>query len=151
MASGESSPLRNTDSPKRVTSRSSWISTRRCATRREIFKRTEFDPISTAAKVGIQQQFSPSEQKLGARSEKSAGLQRSSHSAALLQLFGSCRFGLELRRQLSQLFRLRESGHCRDQCIACAAKTGAADILQHGNQRRFGCASKMFLRPLFEF
>src|SRR5581483_1681618 len=60
----ESRPPRKTDSPRRVTSRSSWMSTKRCATRREIFRRTEFDPMSTAAKVGIQQQFSPCGKRL---------------------------------------------------------------------------------------
>jgi MOSC domain-containing protein YiiM len=53
IASGESSPLLNTPSPRRVTSRSSWISFSRPACRREIFRRTEFDPMSMAAKVGI--------------------------------------------------------------------------------------------------
>ena len=53
MASGESSPVRNTHSPNRVTSRSSWISCSRRPVSRAIFNRTELDPISTAAKVGI--------------------------------------------------------------------------------------------------
>ena len=55
MDSGESSPPLNTPSPKRVTSRSSWISLSRPPCRREIFKRTEFEPMSMAAKVGIRQ------------------------------------------------------------------------------------------------
>src|SRR5687768_12723500 len=54
MASGASSPLRKTDSPRRVTSRS-WCNVRRrpfrtCA----ILTRTELEPISTAAKTGIE-------------------------------------------------------------------------------------------------
>src|SRR3981189_3357316 len=53
IASGESSPPLKTPSPKRVTSRSSWISFSRPACRRAIFRRTEFDPMSMAAKVGI--------------------------------------------------------------------------------------------------
>src|SRR2546423_13285615 len=58
MASGERNPLLKTDSPSRVTSRSSWISTKWCEARREIFRRTEFDPMSTAAKVGMRKQCS---------------------------------------------------------------------------------------------
>src|SRR5947209_17022411 len=58
MASGERNPLLKTDSPSRVTSRSSWISTKWCDARREIFKRTEFDPMSTAARVGMRKQCS---------------------------------------------------------------------------------------------
>src|SRR5581483_6115925 len=53
MASGERMPERNTDSPRRTTSRSSWISRSLPRVSREIFRRTEFDPMSTAAKVGI--------------------------------------------------------------------------------------------------
>src|ERR1019366_5186848 len=52
--SGESSPPLKTASPNRVTSRSSWTSFSRPAWRREIFKRTEFEPMSMAAKVGIE-------------------------------------------------------------------------------------------------
>src|SRR3954453_8905833 len=149
MASGDSNPLRKTDSPKRVTSRSSWISTSRCATRREIFRRTEFDPISTAAKGGIQQQFSPREEKLGPPVEESLTDLRLSPSATLLYLFGSRGFMLELRRRLGQLFRLRKLSNHRKQCLTGAAKAGAANVLQDGNQCRFGCASKMFLRAFF--
>src|SRR5580692_3353166 len=53
IASGDRKLLRNTDSPKRVTSRSSRMLLRRCLVRRAIFRRTEFDPISTAARVGM--------------------------------------------------------------------------------------------------
>src|ERR1039458_8741277 len=53
IASGESSPPLKTPSPNRVTSRSSWTSFSRPACRREIFRRTEFDPMSMAAKEGF--------------------------------------------------------------------------------------------------
>src|ERR1700677_133685 len=54
IASGESNPPLNTPSPNRVTSRPSWICFSRPPCSREIFNRTEFDPISMAAKVGIE-------------------------------------------------------------------------------------------------
>src|SRR6202035_1034111 len=53
--SGVRKPERNTPSPSRVTSRSSWMERRRPRVRRAIFSRTELDPISTAAKVGMRQ------------------------------------------------------------------------------------------------
>src|SRR6202162_1229107 len=55
MDSGVRNPERNTPSPSRVTSRSSWIARRRPRVRRAIFSRTELEPISTAAKVGMRQ------------------------------------------------------------------------------------------------
>src|SRR5208283_1583293 len=57
--SGVRKPERNTLSPSRVTSRSSWMGRRRPRVRRAIFSRTELEPISTAAKVGMSegQQF----------------------------------------------------------------------------------------------
>ena len=57
MESGESTPPGDlkTNSPSRVTCRSSCMTLRRRRTRRAIFNRTELAPISTAAKVGITQ------------------------------------------------------------------------------------------------
>src|ERR1035437_4349169 len=54
MACGSSVPLAKTLSPRRVTSRSSWRVSRRPRTALAILSRTEFEPISTAAKVGMQ-------------------------------------------------------------------------------------------------
>src|SRR6202140_1748956 len=53
MESGVRNPEPNTPSPKRVTSRSSWRARRRPACSRAIFSRTELEPISTAANVGM--------------------------------------------------------------------------------------------------
>src|ERR1035438_6055973 len=57
MACGSSVPLAKTLSPRRVTSRSSWRVSRRPRTALAILSRTEFEPISTAAKVGMQFQI----------------------------------------------------------------------------------------------
>ena len=147
---GESRPLPKTDSPKRVTSRSSWISTSRWATRREIFSRTEFDPMSTAAKVGIQKQFRPCGLPVIV-----IGFGRNSCRSG--SSYCGCRdFILSVRRPFgsSQLARMRaprKSRHCRHQGIAGAAETSAADVLQHGNQRRIRRATKMFFGSLFQF
>src|SRR6266567_4957487 len=54
MESGVRNPEPKTPSPKRVTSRSSWRARRRPHCRRAIFSRTEFEPISTAASVGME-------------------------------------------------------------------------------------------------
>src|SRR5437870_5088747 len=57
MASGASNPVANTAAPRRVTSRSSWITTRRPRSRRAIFKRTELAPMSTAAKTAMRRRL----------------------------------------------------------------------------------------------
>src|SRR6516225_445263 len=57
MAWGSSTPLAKTLWPNRVTSRSSCSVSRRPRTARAIFKRTEFEPMSTAANVGIHEEF----------------------------------------------------------------------------------------------
>src|SRR5205814_2857980 len=51
IASGESAPSRNTDSPSRVTNRSSCTVLRRWWTMRATLRRTELEPISTAART----------------------------------------------------------------------------------------------------
>src|SRR5438105_14663168 len=53
IAFGEKEPVRKTLSPRRVTSRSSWRVWRRLPRVLAILRRTELEPISTAAKVGI--------------------------------------------------------------------------------------------------
>src|SRR5438270_12499042 len=55
IAFGENVPVRNTLSPRRVTSRSSCRVRRRLPLVLAILRRTELEPISTAAKVGISQ------------------------------------------------------------------------------------------------
>src|SRR5215475_4435083 len=53
MESGVRHPVLTTTSPRRVTSRSSCNARSRPDCKRAIFNRTEFEPISTAAKVGM--------------------------------------------------------------------------------------------------
>src|SRR5664279_930390 len=55
IAWGSREPLANTLSPRRVTSRSSWRVCRRPRTDSAILRRTELEPISTAANVGMGQ------------------------------------------------------------------------------------------------
>src|ERR1700679_2318453 len=53
MASGEMSPVSKTLPPRRVTSRSSARVLSRCACTRAIFNLQELEPMSIAAKVGM--------------------------------------------------------------------------------------------------
>src|SRR5215472_15329242 len=53
MESGVRNSVPKTPSPRRVTSRSSCNARSRPDFKRAIFNRTEFEPISTAAKVGM--------------------------------------------------------------------------------------------------
>src|SRR5450631_2986423 len=55
IACGSREPLANTLSPRRVTSRSSWRVRKRPRTDFAILRRTELEPISTAANVGMGQ------------------------------------------------------------------------------------------------
>src|SRR5580692_3974728 len=95
--SGVRKPERKTPSPRRVTSRSSWTGRRCPRVRRAILSRTELEPISTAAKVGMRQgQF-------------------------------TCRMGLRHHKAKGKILNPGDTGYTDAQCSFVADCSGAFD------------------------
>ena len=114
MESGVRNPDPNTPSPRRVTSRSSCRAWRRPACRRAILSRTEFEPMSTAANVGMGR---PTVYMYAVRSSPQFGEAVREEGFAAEKLRG--RFGSGHRRQTVRP-RFARPLHRRGNSIHCA-------------------------------
>src|SRR5579872_414236 len=136
MESGVRKPEPNTPSPSRVTSRSSCSGRRRPPCNRAIFNRTELEPISTAAKVGM---GSPTVYMRKGCTSPPLGIWRDFETREL-----GCRLGWpRCRKALAQLAGTVHGGSLFSGLFLCRANRGhgipelsPCNVVNSGHERR---------------